>query len=140
MALDASRVINGTYGKLYIESNWQTNINHLEANVEAEKKELNLSGDNWVRHKLGALKGTGTMSGFKVTSDMIKLGFTPFTIISRLEDPEAFGHETIVLNNVILDKLQLANWTAGEEVKEEWTFTFEGYSLKDPISASGTTA
>lgn len=139
MALDASRVINGTYGKLYIEDKWQTNINHLEATVEVQKKELNLSGDNWVRHKLGSLKGTGTMSGFKVTSDMIRIGFNKFTVFSKLDDPESYGFETVVLNNVMLDKLQLANWTAGEEVKEELSFTFEGYSLKDPIVSTKTT-
>ena len=135
MSLDASRVIDGTYGYLYIDGVWQTNINHLEANVENQKKELHLSGDNWVRHKKGPMKGTGTMSGFKITSDMIAKGFAKFEILSKLGDPESYGFERIRLLSVMPDKLQLANWTAGEEVKEEISFTFEGYELVDKIVA-----
>ncbi|TBL71359.1 phage tail tube protein [Paenibacillus thalictri] len=135
MSLDASRVILGTYGQVYIGGKWQTNFNHLEATVELQKREINLAGDIWVRHKKGPMKGTGTMSGFKVTSDMIANGFEKFDIMSKLEDPDAYGFERIHLLNVMPDKLQLANWTAGEEVKEEITFTFEGYELLDPISA-----
>lgn len=133
MALDASRVILGNYGKVFIGGVWQSNLNHLEANVEVQKRELNLSGDNWVRHKTGPLKGTGTMSGFKVTSAMIANGFAKFEIISKLEDPESYGFERIQLTNVMPDRIQLANWTAGEEVAEEIPFTFEGYKLLDAI-------
>jgi hypothetical protein len=136
LALDANRTILGTYGQVYIGGRWQTNINHLEANAETQKRELNLSGDPWVRHKKGPLKGTGTMSGFKVTSEMIQREFDKFEIISKLADPEGYGHERIRLKNVMPDRLQLANWTAGEEVAEEAPFTFEEYELLDPIAAS----
>lgn len=136
MPLDASRTILGTYGQAFIDGIWQTNINHLEANVEIQKRELNLSGDPWVRHKKGPMKGTGTMSGFKVTSAMLQRGFAKFEVVSKLDDPEAYGFERIRLMNVMPDKLQLANWTAGEEVTEEVPFTFEGYELLDPIVAS----
>lgn len=133
--MDASRVFMGTYGKIFIGGVWQSNFNHLEASVEIQKRELNLAGDPWVRHKKGPMKGTGTVSGFKVTSDMIARGFDKFELISKLEDPEAYGYETITLKNVMLDKLQLANWTAGEEVKEEVSFTFEEYALNDRVQA-----
>lgn len=136
MNLDASRVILGTYGQVFIDGAWQTNFNHLEANVETQKREMNLSGDPWVRHKKGPMKGTGTMSGFKVTSAMLQRSFSKFEVISKLDDPEAYGHERIRLMNVMPDRLQLANWTAGEEVTEEVPFTFEEYELLDPIVAS----
>lgn len=133
--LDASRVIMGTYGQVFIEGEWQTNINKLEASVEMEKRELKLVGNDWTVHKSGSKKGTGTMSGYKVTSDMISRGFTKFNIISKLDDPESYGHERVQLINCMPDKIQLANWTAGEEVQEETSFTFEGYVLLDPIKA-----
>lgn len=136
MPLDASRTILGTYGQVFIDGIWQTNLNHMEANVEIQKRELNLSGDPWVRHKKGPMKGTGTMSGFKVTSEMLQRGFGKFELVSKLDDPEAYGHERVRLMNVMPDRLQLANWTAGEEVAEEVPFTFEGYELLDPIVAS----
>ncbi len=136
MALDETRVIYGTFGQLYIEGAWQTNINHLEAKVALNKIELNLSGDDWVRHKKGSKKGTGTMSGFKVTSTMLQRGFAKFEIVSKLDDPEAYGCERVRIKNVMVDELQLANWTAGEEVKEEVPFTFSEWELLDPIVAS----
>lgn len=139
MALDASRTILGSYGQIMIEGEWQSNLNHLEANVEIQKRELNLCCGSdeqpWVKHKRGPLKGSGTMSGFKVSSAMVQRGFAKFEIISKLDDPESYGFERIRLKNVMADRLQLANWTAGEEVTEELPFTFEGYELLDPIIA-----
>ncbi|RUT46434.1 phage portal protein [Paenibacillus anaericanus] len=134
--LDPGRVIMGTFGQIFIEGIWQSNLNHLEANVEADKRELNLVGTEYTVFKLGRKKGTGTMSGYKVTSEMISRGFQKFNIIHKLEDPEAYGFERIQLNGCMVDKIQLANWTAGEEVVEETAFTFESYELLDPIVAS----
>lgn len=131
--LDPSRVIMGTFGQIFIDGVWQSNLNHLEANVEADKRELNLVGTEYTVFKLGRKKGTGTMSGYKVTSDMIQRGFQKFNIIQKLDDPEAYGFERIELKNCMVDRIQLANWTAGEEVVEETPFTFEGYELLDPI-------
>jgi hypothetical protein len=146
MAFDASRVINGTFGEVHIDGQWETNFNHLEARVEIRKAELLPSGDRWARHKVVGLKGTGTISGFKVTSRLIELnadvrdnskGSVKTEIVSKLADPEAFGHERIRLKNVMFDQISLANWTTGEVVNEEWPFTFEDYELVDPISEGG---
>lgn len=131
--LDPSRVILGTFGQAYIDGEWQTNINHLDAVVAVDKRELNLVGHNWVQFKIGAKRGTGTMSGYKVTSKMIEQEFSKFDILSKLDDPEAYGHETVRLIRCMPDQFQLANWTAGEEVTEETPFTFEDYELLDPI-------
>ncbi|MCD9025748.1 phage tail tube protein [Cohnella silvisoli] len=134
--MDPTRAILGTHGQAFINGFWQTNINHLEAAVEIEKRELKLSGMDWSTFKIGTKKGTGTMSGYKVTSDMVRRGFGKFNIISKLNDPEAYGYERIELINCMPDRIQLANWTAGEEVMEETPFTFEGFTLLDPIVAS----
>jgi hypothetical protein len=134
--LDASRIVHGDFGKIFIDGEWESNFNHLEAKVAINKEELHLSGDNWVRHKRGTKKGTGAMAGFKVTSRMLEREFGKFEVISKIDDPEAFGYERIRLMNVMVDELELANWTAGETVKENVPFTFEGYELLDPIRAS----
>lgn len=133
--LDVERIIYGSHGQIFIDGEWQSNFNRLEATAEMAKRELNLSGSLWVKHKKGPMKGTGTMAGFKVTSAMIQRGFGKFEVISKLDDPEAYGVERIRLKHVMVDRQQLANWTAGEEVAEEVTFTFEDYELLDPITA-----
>lgn len=140
--LDASRVINGSFGQVYMEGQWLTNFSEMTAEANIEKAKLKLSGDRWARHKLIGLDGTGTMTGFKVTSKLIEFN-TPITdnknkmvkteLISKLSDPEAWGHERVRLKNVMFDKIQLANWKTGAEVNEDWPFTFEEYELLDPI-------
>ena len=136
MALDASRTIHGSRGKILLDGEWQTNLTECTADVELDKKELNLLGDDWTRYKEGNKKGTGSMNCYKVTSDMIKRGFKRFEIITALEDPEAYGHERIRLKNCMADKIQLVNLKANELVEEETPFTFEGYELLDPIEAN----
>lgn len=136
MALDASRVIHGMYAKIFIDGVWQTNVEEIRAEVEIQKHKLNLLGDDWVRHKAGRKKGTGSMRGFKVTSEMIRRNFKRFELIVTLEDPEAYGYERIRLMNVMLDKVQLVNVQADDVLREEVEFTFEGYELLDPIEAN----
>lgn len=133
MALDAGRTIHGSKGKILKDGKWQTNLTECTAEVELDKKELNLLGDDWTRYKQGSKKGTGSMSGYKISSEMIQTGFKRFEIITALEDPEAYGHERIRLKNCMADKVQLINLKANELVEEETPFTFEGYELLDPI-------
>ncbi|QAS52376.1 phage tail tube protein [Halobacillus litoralis] len=144
MSQDADRVINGSFGELWEDGEWQENINSLTAEVEISKSGLNLSGTRWQKHKVTGLNGTGTASGYKVTSKMIQKhawaaddrGAPVKTeLISKLADPEAYGHERVRLKNVKWDSVQLANWTAGQEVEQETPFTFEGFELLDPIEA-----
>jgi len=140
--LDPTRTINGSYGEVWHEGKWRMNFNHLEANVEVQKNELKLSGTRWIGTKVTGLKGSGTISGYKVNSDLIDLigqikddkqGEYKTEIISKLADPEAYGHERIRLKNVSFDRIHLANWTSGEPVPEELPFTFVDYELLDPI-------
>ncbi|AJD26601.1 phage tail tube protein [Clostridium botulinum] len=133
MALDASRTIHGSKGKILVDGEWQTNLTECTAEVELDKKELNLLGDDWTRYKQGSKKGTGSISGYKVSSKMIQQGFKRFETISSLEDPEAYGFERIRLMNCMADKLNLINLKANELVEEETPFTYEGYELLDPI-------
>jgi hypothetical protein len=133
MALDASRTIHGSKTKVIIDGEWQTNLTEFVAEVELDKKELNLVGDEWTRYKRGNKKGTGSIAGYKVTSLMIQRDFGRFEVITALEDPEAWGHERMRLMNCMADKQQLANIKANEIVEEETPFTFEGYELLDPI-------
>jgi len=143
-ALDSFRTINGSYGAVYENGEWLTNFNKMTAQVEMQKKELQLSGDRWVRHKVTGLKGTGTISGFKVTSRMTTLNqavtlnnravTTRTELISKIDDPEAFGFERIRLKNVIFDRLQLVEWEAGTVCPEELAFTFEEWEPLDPIA------
>lgn len=142
--IDNVNAINGHYGSIFHEGAWLANFNKAEAKVEIQKAELKLSGDRWVRHKVLSLKGTGSISGYKITSELIQFN-SPVAnnanksvrteLIYKLNDPEALGMERVRLLNVMFDEIPLANWEAGKEISEEWKFTFEGYEMLDPIEA-----
>ena len=138
-------MVNGHFGSIYHEGAWLANFNKAEAKVEIQKAELKLSGDRWVRHKVISLKGTGSISGYKVTDELLQeVSVVAHSdkpsmrteLIFKLDDPEAFGAERIRLQNVMFDKIDLANWEHSKEIEEEWPFTFEGFELLDPIEES----
>lgn len=135
MSFDASRTIHSSNGKILLDGDEQTNLTECTAKVTTDKKEVNAIGDDWTRHKKGTKKGTGSMSGYKITSAMIEREFNKFEIISALEDPEAYGYERIRLKNCMADEISLINLKAGDLVTEDTPFTFEGYELLDKIEA-----
>ena len=64
----------------------------------------------------------------------IKQGKDPrFTIISKLDDPDAYGAERVMLTGVAFDDMTLADWEVGVTGKLESPFTFEGWELVDAI-------
>lgn len=143
--MDARRGLNGTYGQLYHEGKWLTNVNKVKIDVEVQKEEVKVSGDRWVHHKIVGLKGKGSASGIKITSEMIRLNGVVADsrnqsfrteLLYKIDDPEAFGVERVQLKNVMFDNLSLANSEPGKVVEEELPFTFEGYELLDPIVES----
>lgn len=132
-SFDPDRAFMGSFAKMLMDGEWQTNITSVEATVDMDKIDINVMGDNWTRKKRGQLSGEGTINGIKVTSKMIQQGFERFELIISLEDPEAWGHERVRLMNCMADSVQLANATAGEIIEEETPFTFEHYELLDPV-------
>jgi len=144
MALDASRIINGSYGELWHDGQWLTNVISVEATVEITKEEVPRAGTRWVGHKTTTLTGTGTINGYKVTSDWVqRIGQVannrgvPFVteLIVKLDDPEAFGAYRVRLKNVQFDSIPLVNYEVGSLVEEEIPFTFTEYDLLDTFNA-----
>lgn len=140
--LDSTRVINGTYGYVYHDGQWLTNIKSAEATVEITKEEIKRAGTRWTAHKVTGLSGTGTISGYKVTSDFVerigeiaddKAGTFITELILKLEDPESYGAYRVRLKGVTFDKIPLLQFEVGTIVEEELPFTFTGYELLDAI-------
>lgn len=145
MALDASRTINGSYGEVWHDGVWLTNVENAEATVDIDKEEVKRSGTRWTGHKVIGLKGSGTITGYKVTSEFIKLigsvasdRSKPYVteLIYKLDDPESFGAERVRLKGVQFDKIPLGKFEVGKIVEEELPFTFSGFDLLDEIKES----
>ena len=140
---DETRLINGDYGELWIEGEWQTSVNAVTADGEISYTGVKLSGSRITHHKATGVEFKGTLNGFKVTSRMVKehewasehKGVpNKYSLVSKLADPEAHGYERIRLINVKFSKVVLANWkNEGQIVTEEIPFNFTGFELIDEI-------
>lgn len=140
--MDDTRVINGSYGECHCEGNWLMNIYKMTADIEPSYGDVKKSGSRWTGQKLLGLKGTGSISGYKITSELVqnvaritddrKTEFVT-ELISKLDDPEAYGCERVRLKGVKFTKIPIAGWEVGSMVEEEWPFSFTGVEWLDKI-------
>lgn len=140
--LDDTKVINGSYGECHCEGNWLMNIYKMTADIEPSYGDVKKSGSRWTGQKLIGLKGTGSISGYKITSELVqnvaritddrKTEFVT-ELISKLDDPEAYGCERVRLKGVKFTKIPVAGWEVGSMVEEEWPFSFSGVEWLDKI-------
>lgn len=139
--LDGREAINGTYGSLFYDGEFLSNVTNFEAKVEFNKEEVRLAGKKFTSHKTMGASGTGTMSGYRVNSRWIELiaqgakdGGIPFytELIGKLEDPEMGGKVYRVrLKKVSFDGIPLLNYEVNTLLTEELNFTFEDFEILD---------
>jgi hypothetical protein len=135
------RVINGTWGEVWLDGDKVAEAYGLEAKVELEKEEVPICGKMGTDTKLMGYKGTGSIKLHKVNSrmmlklsDQIKQGINPrFQILSALKDPAAYGAERILVKDACFDDLTLAAWEAKQKGEIESPFTFTDWELLDTI-------
>ena len=143
MSFAPEKVINGTYGELWIDDYYLSEVTALEAKVSLEKSEVNQCGRLAKGYKITGIDCKGTIKLNKVTSYFVELlsdntsngRQTTCTIISKLADPDSSGTERIKLTGVTFDELTLANWEAKKLGEESIPFTFTGWEIMDSIEA-----
>lgn len=139
---DDTRVINGSFGECHSEGKWLMNIYKMTADIEPSYGDVKMSGTRWTGQKLLGVKGTGSISGYKITSELVQ-NVARITddrkseyvteLISKLDDPESYGCERVRLKHVKFSKIPVVGWEVGAMVEEEWPFTFTGVEWLDPI-------
>ncbi len=143
--LDDTRVINGSYGECHREGKWLTNIYKMSAELELSYGDVKISGTRWTGQKLLSIKGTGSITGYMITTELVQ-NVARITddrkseyvteLIFKLDDPEAYGCERVRLKHVKFSKVPIAGWEVGSVVEEEWPFTFTGVEWLDSIEES----
>ncbi|MBR5949128.1 MAG: phage tail tube protein [Clostridia bacterium] len=139
--LTAKRVINGTWGTMWLEGQLVSEVYKLEAKDNYTRENVALCGSLRDGKKLTKLEGTGSIGLHKVNSrmqrlisDKVRAGYDPeFTIVSKLDDPDAYGAERVSITGVQFDNLDIANWEVGVLGKVECPFTFQDYEYLDTI-------
>ena len=137
----AKRVISGTWGEVWLEGDKVSECYGLQAKVSFNKEDIALCGQMASDKKVTGIDCTGSLRMHKVNSRMAQVigqyirngRDIRFTVISKLNDPDAYGAERVVLKNVSFDDLTLADWEAKSPGKVESPFTFTDYEFLDMI-------
>lgn len=141
MAMQAKRVISGTWGSVWLNGEKLPSIVRCQAKVSKQKEKVSIAGRMMVGHKTVSAEGTGSLSIHHTDSILLRDAARQLrsglsddnTIVSALADPEAWGAERIALYGVDFDDAVLADWEVGALGKRECPFTFEDYELLDLI-------
>ncbi|OPX87731.1 MAG: Phage-like element PBSX protein XkdM [Pelotomaculum sp. PtaB.Bin104] len=141
MTLQASRVINGTHGELWLDGDKVSEAKGLNAKVEKEKEDVPVCGKLGIDSKTIGYKGKGSVKLYKVNSrmmlkisDAIKNGEeVRLQILSALKDPASYGAERVIIKDADFDDLTLIDWEAKKMGEVECPFTFTDWDLIDTI-------
>lgn len=142
MAVETKRICNGTFGELWLDGDYVSEIRKAQAKVEFNKEEIKQCGSFYTDSKVVGCKGTGSLTMFKVNTrmgrkiaDMVsKKQDLRFTVVSKLADPDAYGAERVSLSGVQFDDLTLFDWEAQTPGEVEAPFIFTGYEYLDQIA------
>lgn len=137
----SEQVINGSFGEAWLDGDYLAEVKGVEARIEIQYEDVHRPRKLGRGQKMTGFEGTGTLTVHKVTSRFIKLisdnlkegKQTTFTVISKLDDPDALGAERVVLKNVTPDNLTLANWEAKALGEDEMNFSFDDWDVLDLI-------
>lgn len=136
----AKRVINGTYGEVWLDGDKVAECTACQAKVALNKQTINLCGQFVEDTKATSAKGAGSLTLQKVDSGLArKLGNLQdgidrrFTIIEKLRDPDSYGAERVAIYGVSFDDLTLADWQSATVGTVTAPFTFTRYEYMDFI-------
>ena len=136
----ARRVINGTYGSVWLDDERMAECHTCQAKVQLNTETINLDGEFMEHYKPTGGKGSGSLTLYKVDSGLISKmngiqeGIIPeFTIITKLADPDSAGAERAALYGVMFSDLTIADWQRATVGKVTAPFTFTRYEMLDSI-------
>lgn len=141
--LDPTRTIQGTFGEIWSDGVWLSNFFQGEAMADISYEDVKRAGTRKTGNKLGAIKLSGTITGYKVTSALARKvaqvlndrqGAFVTELIMKLDDPEAYGAERVRLKGVQFTKIDIMKFEHGTIVETEWPFVFDDFEYLDFIT------
>ena len=139
--VDGKRVINGSYGEVWIEDHYVDTVKKVEITISRDFADINLPRNMMPGFKELSQSGEGTVTFYHIDSyDFQLLAKTmqegkqeSVTIISKLSDPNSFGEERLVVRGCVFNGLPLANWEAASEGEKELSFKFNDWEIINQI-------
>lgn len=143
MAFDTNKVMAGTFCKVFYDGKWIANARSAEIGIDIEKVDVKIAGSRATGTKVVGYKGTGSISTYKLTTELIEaissiVDDTKKPFITELQftvaDPDSGNEELrIRVKDVSFDKIDLVRYSIGEIIEEELPFTFTSYEFLSTI-------
>lgn len=138
--IEGYRQINGSWGQLWWDGDLVIEVIGFEAKITPNREDVPQAGSLDSDSKITSLKGEGSFKVKKVYSRGItKLlkawqeGKDPRSqLVGKLADPDAYGNERIVINNVWFNELTLMQFETSQKLEREYSFGFTASSVKFP--------
>ena len=132
----AKRVMSGTFGELWWDGELIAECDKFAAKYTQSKEAVNLARQMIEDSKVMGSKGTGSMRLYKVYSRFQQFADAVLegkdvrsTLVSKLDDPDAYGAERVAIYNVSLDEVPIVNWERKTIQKDEVPFTFTSHKF-----------
>ncbi|QMV43742.1 phage tail tube protein [Cohnella cholangitidis] len=141
---NGKRQINGSFGSVWWDGELLADIDSFEAKISIDREEVNMAGSLSKDSKMTGWSGEGTMTVKKVYSRAqrkialaIKRGEDIRSkIVAKLADPDAYGTERVVLENVWFNEVTLMKFEQKTPGTEDIPFGFSDYNFPDLIPAA----
>jgi len=138
----AKRVVSGTWGEVWVDGDYVSECYGCKLAVKSNKDKIAMSGKMATDNKVSSIELTGSLKLYKCNSRMARLigdklkqgRDVRFTVISKLDDPDAYGAERVAVTGVSFDDLTLADWEVGKTGTIESPFTYTDYNFLDLIT------
>ncbi|ABR48575.1 phage-like element pbsx protein XkdM [Alkaliphilus metalliredigens QYMF] len=139
--IPSNKQINGTFGALWLDGEKLADVDSFESKININYEDVNMAEDLATHKKMTGWAGEGTLALKKVYStgasligQKLKEGIMPvFTMVSKLQDPDAYGAERVSMEEVTFNEFTLAKFAQKELQTEELPFAFADFELIDLI-------
>lgn len=134
-----NRVINGTFGTLWLDGEEVFEIESFEAKVSFEREDITMAGNLDADSKITGQTGEGSFTVKKVFSrglakfiQMTKDGIDVRSeLIGKLKDPDTINGqaERVSIGNVWFNEFTLMEFAMAEKLEREFPFGFTPSSI-----------
>lgn len=138
----ANRVINGTYGTVWVDGELWAEVDAFEAKVTVTYEDVNFANEGGTFRKAIGWVGEGTMTIKKIYSRVqramaanVRKGIYPrIEFVGKVGDPDAQGAERVALHDATINEFMLLKFEQKTVGSEEVPFAFSDYEMVDTIA------
>jgi hypothetical protein len=135
MPIDSRRVIKGEFGEIWKDGVHLSNFYSAELTADITYDDVKRSGTRTTGNKVGTIKYSGTITGYKITSELVKqiaqvtndaYGAFVCELIFKVADPENGVTQRLRVKGVQFTKIDYLKFDHGSIVEEELPFVCDG--------------